>query len=58
MDKTIAAIKLVGEFMIASYFFHQLYLEGADFHAKISYFMTGLIVLGAFEIAFYWHIIR
>jgi hypothetical protein len=58
MDKTIAAIRLVGEFLIASHFFYQLHLEGRDLYSKTSFFLSGMFFLGLFEIAFYWHILR
>ena len=58
MDKTIAAIKLVGEFMIGSHFFHQLYMEGEGFYKKIPFFITYMVYIVVFEFAFYWHILR
>jgi hypothetical protein len=58
MDKTLAAIKLVGELIIGSHFVHQLCLEGEGLQKKIPFLITGMLYIVVFEALFYWHILR
>jgi len=58
MDKTIAAIKFCTEFLLGSNLLFQITKADAKIRDIVPFFWRYFFFMVAFELTFYWHVLR